>query len=222
MYDITSLSDFVLILSQRNFASKLLISQTAANFVIKLTPDFPKLARSLASLYVSSLLLYLAKGTPADDFKGLEILNAEPGPLESEELGLLLGMLQPLFLLLLLREALIFKGLLELRQPLLPLDMLRYQIAVIVLQRYLQEAKRTCNALIIIVSNPHDIVIILLLSSRELDVTRSIMFYLVHNKTTSAGHARLSHSWCDYYAFRDQVCIHCRETLRCQCYFSLE
>lgn len=45
-------------------------------------------------------------------------------------------------------------------------------------------AKRVRNApinYIIIASNPHDIVIILLLS-RELDVTRSIMFYLVYNK----------------------------------------
>lgn len=107
-------------------------------------------------------------------------------------------MLQPFFLLLLLRKALILEGLLELRQPLLPLDMLRYQIAVIVLQRYLQKTKCnifTCNAPIIIVSNPHDIIIIfllLLLSSRELDVTRSITFYLVQQNHFRWPHATAS------------------------------
>lgn len=51
MHDITNLLHFLLILSQKNFALKLLISQTAANLVIKLTLNFrAKLARSLASL----------------------------------------------------------------------------------------------------------------------------------------------------------------------------
>lgn len=97
------------------------------------------------------MLLYLAKCSPADDLERFEVLDAKPGPLQSEEFGLLLSMLLPLLLLLLFREALILEGLLELRQPLLPLDVLRYQIAVVVLQRYLQKAKR--DALIIIISS---------------------------------------------------------------------
>jgi len=105
------------------------------------------LIRSLA-IHQLFILLYLAERSPADDLERFEVLDAEPGPLQSEELGLLLGMLQPLLLLLLLRETLILEGLLELRQPLLPLDVLRYQIAVIVLQRYLQKAKRDAPIII--------------------------------------------------------------------------
>lgn len=159
---------------------------------------------------------YLAKGTPADDLERLEILDAEPRPLQPEELSLLLGMLQPLLLLLLLRQALVLERLLELRQPLLPLDVLRYQVAVIVLQRYLQEAKR--DALIII--RPYDTPLspplpsslhlpplppspALPVVTSELDVMRSITLYLAHDKTTSGERAAATAG--DYYTPRDQV-----------------
>ena len=41
---------------------------------------------------------HLPKGTPADDLEDLEVLLAKPGPPQTKELRLLLGMLLPTLL----------------------------------------------------------------------------------------------------------------------------
>lgn len=218
---ILHLSDFILVSSQRNSALKLLISQTVANLAIKLIPDFPKLARSLASLCIidPSLprqrhlyrWLWVARnprrrawtawveGTRSPSGHAAASSPASAAPKGPHPWGT--PRASPASAS---ARYVALSGCCN-SSPTLPArDKMQY----------------TRNDPIIIVSNPHDINIFLLfLSSRELDVMRSITFYLVHNKTTtSAGHMRLSHSWRDYYAFRDQVCIHRRETLRCQYY----
>lgn len=37
---------------------------------------------------------YLAESPPPDDFEGLEVVQAEPRPLQAQELGLLAGVLR--------------------------------------------------------------------------------------------------------------------------------
>lgn len=60
-------------------------------------------------MQLSATQIYLSESTSADNFERLEIFDAKSGTFQTKKFSFFLSMLQPLLLLLLFRQTLVFQ-----------------------------------------------------------------------------------------------------------------